>query len=432
MGELTLWPIWVLLGLMALNVPVAFAMGIAALTFFVSAEGLPLEIFAQRIIAATESFPLLAVPFFILAGSIMNRAGITRRLMTLADALVGHMMGGLAQANIVLATLMGGLSASANAEAAMQAKMLGPEMMRRGYSGGFTAAVIACAAVITPIIPPGIGLVIYGFLADVSVGRLFLGGVLPGLLICSALMVATWATSRRRGFAASRDRFVGLPSLRRAVREAAWALTIPLYILIGIRYGLFTPTEAGAMTVVYALLVGFFAHRELRVADLPEILTESVLATATVMLIICAAGSFGFYMAWERIPPRLARVLAAATADPLVLLLLVNALLLLVGMLLEGTAALILLAPILVPVAKGLGIDPVHFGLVLVVNLTIGGVTPPVGTMMYTACGILGVKLSRFTIEGAPLILAMIGVLALITLWPPLVTGLPNALMGPG
>ncbi len=432
MSGLTLWPIWVLLGLFALNVPVAFAMGIAALAFFVSAEGLPLEIFAQRIVAATDSFPLLAVPFFILAGAIMNRAGITRRLMTLADALVGHMVGGLAQANIVLASLMGGLSASANAEAAMQAKMLGPEMIRRGYAPGFSAAVIACAAVITPIIPPGIGLVIYGFLADVSVGRLFLGGIVPGLLLAAALMTATWAVARQRGFLAVRERFVGAPALGAALREAAWALTIPVYILVGIRYGIFTPTEAGAMTVIYALLVGFLAHRELRLADLPEILTESVLATATVMLIICAAGSFGFYMAWERIPPRLAAALAAATADPLLLLLFVNLLLLLVGMLIEGTAALILLAPILVPVAVRLGIDPVHFGLVMVINLTIGGVTPPVGTMMFTACSILDVKLTRFTVEGAPLVLAMVGVLALVTLNPQLVTFVPNALMGPG
>jgi tripartite ATP-independent transporter DctM subunit len=432
MGTLTLWPIWVMLGLFALNVPVAFAMGIAAMAFFVAAEGLPLAIFAQRIVAATDSFPLLAVPFFILAGSIMNHAGITRRLMTLADVLVGHMVGGLAQANVVLATLMGGLSASANAEAAMQAKMLGPEMIARGYAPGFSAAVIACAAVITPIIPPGIGLVVYGFLADVSVGRLFLGGVVPGLLLCTALMAATWLVAKRRGFVAVRERFAGLPALGSAFREAVWALTIPVYILVGIRYGIFTPTEAGAMTVIYTLLVGFFAHRELEPSDLPAIITESVLATATVMLIICAAGSFGFYMAWERIPPRIATALAAATGEPLLLLLLVNLLLLAVGMLIEGTAALILLAPILVPVAARLGIDPVHFGLVMVINLTIGGVTPPVGTMMYTACGILGVKLSRYAIEGLPLILSMVLVLALITLWPPLVLALPNHLMGPG
>lgn len=432
MSGLTLWPLWVMLGLFALNVPVAFSMALAALAFFLAADGLPLTIFVQRLAAATESFPLLAVPFFILAGSIMNHAGITRRLMALADALVGHMVGGLAQANIVLATLMGGLSASANAEAAMQAKMLGPEMIRRGYAPAFSAAVIACAAVITPIIPPGIGLVVYGFLADVSVGRLFLGGVMPGLLLCGALMVATWAVSRHRGFVPTRPDFVGAPALGRAFVQSLWALTIPVFILVGIRYGVFTPTEAGAITVVYALLVGFLAHGELKPKHLPAILVESVLATSTVMLIICAAGSFGFYMAWERIPPRLATTLSGLANDPMVLLLAINLLLLGTGMLLEGTAALILLAPILVPVAVKAGIDPVHLGLVLVVNLTIGGVTPPVGTLMYTTCTILNVRLSRFAIEGLPLILAMVAVLMLITYVPGLVLFLPNALMGAG
>ncbi len=431
MDQLTLWPIWVMLGLFALGVPVAFAMATAALAFFALADGLPIALFVQKITAATESFPLLAVPFFILAGSIMNHAGITRRLMNLADALVGHMVGGLAQANIVLATLMGGLSASANAEAAMQAKMLGPEMIQRGYPAGFSAAVIACAAVITPVIPPGIGMVVYAFLADVSVGRMFLGGVVPGLLLCGALMLATGLVSRRRGFAASRERFAGLPALGRAAVEAAWSLTIPVFILVGIRYGIFTPTEAGAMTVVYALLVGFFAHRELRPSHLPSILLESLLATSAVMLIICAASAFGFYLAWERVPPRLATELAAFASDPLLFLLVVNLMLILTGMLLEGTAALILLTPILVPLALRAGIDPVHFGLVLVVNLTIGGVTPPVGTMMYTTCTILNVKLSRFTIEGLPLILAMLAVLALMSYVPAVVLWIPNALMGP-
>jgi tripartite ATP-independent transporter DctM subunit len=432
MGGLTLWPLWLMFALFALNVPVAFCMALAALAFFIAADGLPLTIFIQRLAAATDSFPLLAVPFFILAGSIMNHAGITRRLMALADAMVGHMVGGLAQANIVLATLMGGLSASANAEAAMQAKMLGPEMIRRGYAPAFSAAVIACAAVITPIIPPGIGLVVYGFLADVSVGRLFLGGVVPGVLLCLALMLATWAISRARGFVPTRERFVGAAPLGRAFIEALWALTIPVFILVGIRYGVFTPTEAGAITVVYALLVGFLAHRELRPTHLGPIIVESVLATSTVMLIICAAGSFGFYMAWERIPPRLASVLSVLADSPATLLLAVNLLLLVTGMLIEGTAALILLSPILVPLALKAGIDPVHFGLVLVVNLTIGGVTPPVGTLMYTTCTILNVRLSRFAVEGLPLILAMVGVLALITYVPALVLFLPNALMGAG
>lgn len=430
MSTLNLWPLLLMLAMFVLNIPVAFAMAAAALSFFLVADGLPISLYVQKLAAATESFPLLAVPFFILAGSIMNFAGITKRLMVLADALVGHWVGGLAQANIILATLMGGLSASANADAAMQAKMLGPEMIRRGYSPAFAAAITACSAVITPIIPPGIGLIIYGFLADVSIGRLFIGGIVPGILLCAALMIATAFISRRRGYLPSHPQRVPLAALGRAFRDALWALTIPVFIVVGIRYGIFTPTEAGAMTVVYALLIGFLAHGDLRIAHLPEILVEAVLATSTVMLIICAASSFGFYMAWEQVPPKLATALGQLSSDPYVLLLLINLLLLGVGMLIEGTAALILLAPILVPLVVKAGVDPVHFGLVVVVNLTIGGVTPPVGTLMYTTTTILGVPLQRFAVEGLPLILSLIAVLALITYVPGLVLWLPNLMMG--
>jgi tripartite ATP-independent transporter DctM subunit len=423
-------PIFLMFLLFAANIPVAFGMAVAALSFFLFAADLPIAIFVQRLVSVTESFPLLAVPFFIMAGAIMNYAGITRRLMALADALVGHMVGGLAQANIVLATLMGGLSASANADAAMQAKMLGPEMVRRGYSPAFVAAVTASAAVITPIIPPGIGLIIYGFIADVSIGRLFIGGIIPGLLMCVALMVVTWMVSKRRGYKAIRPHFVTFAELGTAFREALWALTIPIFIIVGIRFGVFTPTEAGAMTVLYATLVGFLAHKELKLADLPAIILETVLATSTVMLIICAATAFGFYMSWERIPPQVATSLVAATQNPYILLLLINLMLVVVGMLVEGTAALIILTPILVPVVVKLGIDPVHFGLIMVVNLTIGGVTPPVGTLMYTTCTILRVPMDRFTVEALPLIGALFFVLLLITYVPWLVLVLPNLMMG--
>jgi tripartite ATP-independent transporter DctM subunit len=423
-------PIFLMFLLFAANIPVAFGMAVAALSFFLFAADLPIAIFVQRLVSVTESFPLLAVPFFIMAGAIMNYAGITRRLMALADALVGHMVGGLAQANIVLATLMGGLSASANADAAMQAKMLGPEMVKRGYSPAFVAAVTASAAVITPIIPPGIGLIIYGFIADVSIGRLFIGGIIPGLLMCIALMTVTWMVSKRRGYKALRLHFVTFAELGTAFREALWALTIPIFIIVGIRGGVFTPTEAGAMTVLYATLVGFLAHKELKLADLPAIILETVLATSTVMLIICAATAFGFYMSWERIPPQVATSLVQATQNPYVLLLLINLMLIVVGMLVEGTAALIILTPILVPVVVKLVIDPVHFGLVMVVNLTIGGVTPPVGTLMYTTCTILRVPMDRFTVEALPLLGALFFVLFLITYVPWLVLVLPNLMMG--
>ncbi|MDF1585850.1 TRAP transporter large permease [Marinimicrococcus flavescens] len=427
---MTWLPLAAMFVLFAINVPVAFAMAIAALSFFLLGAGPPIGIYVQKIVSVTESFPLLAVPFFILAGSIMNHAGITRRLMALADALVGHWRGGLAQANIVLATLMGGLSASANADAAMQAKMLGPEMVRRGYAPGFVAAVTAGAAVVTPIIPPGIGLIVYGFLADVSIGRLFIGGVVPGIMLCVALMLTTRLIAGRRGYKAVRDRFVSGQELGKAFREAAWSLTIPVFILVGIRFGVFTPTEAGAMTVLYAIVVGAFAHGELRLASAWPIMLETLLATSTVMLIICAASAFGFYMAWERIPPALAKGLVALTEQPWMMLLLINLLLVAVGMLLEGTAALILLAPILVPAVVKLGIDPVHFGLVMVVNLTIGGVTPPVGTLMYTTTAIMRVRMEDFSREILPLLLAMVAVLLLITFFPALVLFLPGAMMG--
>lgn len=426
-----LLPAFLMFGLFAIDIPIALAIAIGAMSFFIMADGLPLRMFVQKFVQATDSFPLLAVPFFVCAGSIMNHAGITRRLLHLADALVGHMMGGIAQANVVLATLMGGLSASANADAAMQAKMLGPEMVRRGYSAGFAAAITACASVITPIIPPGIGLIIYGYLADVSVGRLFIGGVIPGLLLCASLMGAVHLVSRRRGYKPLRAQRASLPELGRATVQAIGALSIVAFILFGIREGVFTPTEAGAMTVVYATLVGALWHRELKWEAAPKIILETVLATSAIMIIICAASAFGFYMSWQRIPVRAAEALVHLTNQPWLLLLLINLGLIVVGMLIEGTAALILLTPILVPAVTRLGIDPLHFGLVMVVNLTLGGITPPVGTMMFTTCSILGVKIETFVREGWPFMLAMFAVLALISVFPPLVTWLPTRLMGP-
>ena len=261
---MTTWmPAVVMLVLFALNVPIAFAIAIGALSFFFLETGLPLEIFVQKIVSATGSYPLLAVPFFVLMGALMNAAGMTRRLLTLADALVGHLTGALAQMCTVLATLLGGLTASSTADAAMLSKTLGREMVERNYSPAFAAAITACAAVITALIPPGIGLIIYGYLAEVSVGRLFIAGIIPGLLISAALMITTWLIARRRGYVPLRREFAGGRRLWTAFFDALWALTIPVFIIVGIRFGIFTPTEAGAITVIYTALVGFFAYGDL-------------------------------------------------------------------------------------------------------------------------------------------------------------------------
>jgi tripartite ATP-independent transporter DctM subunit len=423
-------PLVVFTVLMFLNVPVAIAIALGALTFFLSQTGLPLPIYAQRLLNSSDSFPLVAIPMFALAGVIMNHSGITSRLLNLAECLVGHLPGGLAQTNVVLAGLMGFESGSGNADAAMQAKLLGANMVKRGYDPPFAAAVVAASAVITPIIPPGLGFVIYGYLANVSVGRLFIAGVVPGFLIAASLMIVTHAIAKRRGYQPVRAKVARPRELATAFRDALWALTVPVFIIVGLRYGLFTPTEAGAIIVVYAALIGAFVYRELKLGDAVDILTEAALATAAVMIIISAADALGYYMTLEQLPSHAATFLTSLTSNPLLLLVIINAFLLVLGMFLESLAALILVTPVLAPVALHVGIDPVHLGLLIVLNLTIGAITPPVGTLMFISCGILNVRIADFTRSVLPLLAAQIVVLVLLILFPVLAIGLPNLLMG--
>lgn len=350
--------------------------------------------------------------------------------MALADALTGHLRGGLGHVNIVLSTLMGGLSGSANADAAMQSKVLVPEMSKRGYSKEFSAAVTASSSVIAPIIPPGIGLILYAYLANESVGRLFLAGIIPGILLCFGLMAVVGVISRKRGYRSNRERKASWSEAGTALRKSAWALVIPVGIISGIRFGLFTPTEAGALAVVYSVLVGLFAYGDLKVASFPQILVESALSTSVVMLIICSSKAFGFYMTWERLPMSFSGFIVELTSNPYALLLLINILLLIVGMFVEGSAALILLTPLLAPVSKLLGIDLVHLGIAMVLNLTIAGVTPPLGTLMFTTCSISGVSIRNFTKEVIPFLGVMVLILFLITFIPWLALALPNWLMG--
>ena len=426
-----LWPIVLMLALFALNVPVTFAIGLSALAFFAFAPGVPMDIFAQRLVAVTDSFPLLAVPLFVLAGAIMNAGGITRRLLSLADALVGHMAGALAQTCIVLATLLGGLTASASADAALLAKTLGPDMVTRGYSPAFAAVITSCASISTALIPPSIALVIYGYLADASVGRLFLAGIVPGLVISGFLMATTYFVAKRRNYVPVRAQFVGRAELGRRLRDASWALSIPVFIVLGLRYGVFTPTESGAIIVVYAMMVGFF-QGDLRFSQLPTIISETVVDSSIVMLVVATSSALGFYMAWEQLPPQMAAWVVALTDNPWLLLFLINILLVVLGMPFEGTALLIILTPIFVPVIAKLGIDPVHFGIIFVTNIVISGVTPPVGQMMFISCAVLRVPMKTYSIEVLPFLGAMLLALALITFVPQVSLFLPNLLMGPG
>jgi tripartite ATP-independent transporter DctM subunit len=422
-------PVIIFFFLLCIRIPVAFSIAIGALSFFILDGGIPTYIFIQRLISPTLSFPLLAVPFFIMTGVIMNHSGITKRIMNLADVLVGHLIGGFAQINILMSTLMGGMSASANADAAMQSKIVVPEMTKRNYGPGFSASITACSAIIAAIIPPGIALVLYGFISGTSIGKLFLAGIVPGMLLSVILMVTVRIVSIRKKYQPSRLKKANAKEILSAAYDAFFGLLIPVIIVGGIRFGVFTPTEAGAIAVAYSLIIGFFVHKELKLKSIPLIINESVIATSVILLIICAASSFGYYLTWERIPIILAEFMTKLSSNPLAILLVINIFLLILGMFVEGTAALILLTPILVPITNSYGIDPVHFGIVFILNLSIAGATPPVGTLMFTTCSISNVKIEDYVKEGYPFILATIFTLLCITYFPIITLLLPNLLM---
>lgn len=422
---MSLAPVLILLLGIAIGIPVAIAIGMAALSFFLLSGAMPPEIFIQRMVAVTHSFPLLAVPLFVMTGVVMNFAGITRRMMSFAEAMTGHWKGGLAQVNVLLSTLMGGVSGSANADAAMQSKVLVPEMTRRGYDLAFSSAVTASSSIISVIIPPGIGLILYGFMGDVSIGRLFLAGIVPGVVICAAMMGAVALRARQLDLQPAYAAPMSWTGRGRALRGAGLALMVPVGIVLGIRLGFFTPTEAGAMAVLFAVIVGLI-HGELKRAHIRPILEQTMQATAIILLVICAASAFGFYMTWERIPAQVADLMLQITSNPLALLLIINLLLILAGMFIEGSAALILLTPILVPVITRLGVDPVHFGIVMVFNLTVAGVTPPLGTLMFTTCSITGTPIGQFIRASLPFYVVLFGMLIVLTYVPQLSLWLPN------
>ncbi len=417
----------VFFGLMFLGMPVAFAIGSAAFLFYLFGP-MPPAIAVQKIVAATQSFPLLAVPLFVLAGHLMNESGITERLIRLASVLAGWIRGGLAQVAIALSALMGGVSGSAVADAAMEARILGPSMLARGYSRGFACAAIAVGSLITATIPPSIGLILYGFLGNVSIGRLFVAGIVPGMLMTLFLMVTAWLVARRRGYQPER---ATLPTGREvlcAVWENKWALLFPVALILGIRYGIFTPSEAGAFAVAYAVAIGALVYRELTFAKAIAALRHSLTDTGMIMLIIMFSAMIGYMITLERVPQDATAFLAGLTRDPAVLMLILVCFLALLGMFLESTVVTLLLTPILVPVVTRLGIDPVHFGLVMMTTVTLGGMTPPVGVAMYTVCGMLDCPMDEYAKEALPFLGAVILLIVVMAFWPGLVLFLPNLL----
>jgi TRAP-type transport system large permease protein len=415
--------------LMFLGMPVAFSIGVASLGFFVFSEFVPLSISVQKIAAATQSFPLLAVPLFIVAGNLMNATGITSRLVALANALTGWLAGGLAQVSIVLSALMGGVSGSAVADAAMQARILGPAMIKQNYSKGYACAVIAVGSLITATIPPSLGLILYGFLGNVSIGKLFVGGIIPGLLMTLILMGIAYTIARRRGYVAGTDERPTWREVLHQLNVSKFALLFPVFLILGIRYGIFTPSEAGAFAVAYAIGIGVFVYRELTVEAFRKALHQSVSDIGVIMLIIMFSSMIGYVIALEQVPQGAARFILSLTANRELLMGFMVLLLFILGMFLEATVITLLLTPILVPVITRLGIDPVHFGLVMMTTVTLGCMTPPVGTAMYAVCGLLRCRMDDYTREAIPLLAGVVALIVVMIVWPDLVLVLPNLLM---
>lgn len=415
--------------LMFMGMPISLAIGISGFSFFLLSDSVPVGIAVQQIATQSQSFPLLAVPFFVLAGHMMNKTGITQRLIACSNVLVSWMTGGLAQVCILLSTLMGGISGSAVADAAMEARMLGPEMLRRGYSKGFTCSAIAVGSLITATIPPSLGLILYGYVGNVSIGRLFLAGVIPGLMMMVGMMGVVWYISRKRGYQPAAAQLPKGRDVWRAVVDARWALLFPVALLIGIRSGVFTPSEIGAFAVIYAVIVGAFLHRDLTWAGFQDALGEGVLDVGIIMFIILMSGPLGYAIIFEQTPQRMAEGLLSLSTHPTVVMLLILGLLLVLGTALESTVMVLLLTPIFVPIVTKLGIDPVHFGIVMMSIVTLGSMTPPVGPCMFACCSILDTSMEEYTSESLPFLAMICFIIALLVFLPGVVLFLPDLLM---
>ena len=416
------------LAFMVLGVPIAIAMGLTGFTAMLIRGDIPLEIAAQRFVTGTDSFTLLAMPFFILAGHLMNAGGITERLVRLANALVGHFRGGLAQVNVVANMIMAGMSGSAAADAAGSGAVLIPAMTRSGYSPAFSAAVTAAASTVGPIIPPSIPFVVYGVMTGASIGRLFLGGAVPGVLCGLYFMVVVYFISKKRGY--PKGDKATFRSLLIALKDGVPALMLPVIITWGIVGGIVTPTEAAVLAVVYALFLGTVVYRKLTPAATVRVFGEAALTTGIVLFIFAGASLLNWILTREQAGPALVSFVTSFTTERSVIMLAVIIILLILGCFLEGLSLLILMVPVLMPLLGALNIDLVHFGVVMVVTLMVGSITPPVGMSMFISCAIAKIRIVDFAREIPLFILAMVAVVLTIAYVPEIVLFLPKLLMG--
>jgi tripartite ATP-independent transporter DctM subunit len=425
--------LWVLIAftiLLLAGMPVAFAIGISGCVFFLQHPELPSTIPIQLTVTETQNFALLAVPLFILAGNLMNNSGITHNLLRLATVLTGRMKGGLAQTSIALSTLMSGVTGSSIADAAMNTRLLGFEMLKRGFSKGYAAGVLSYGSLLAPIIPPGIGFILYGTVGQVSIGRLFAAGVIPGIMLWATLAFTISVTASRRGYEPELKKRPTAKEIAMAAWGGIWAVLFPVILLLGLRFGIFTPSEIGAFAVVYAVVIGMFAYRVLKAASFKEAIEGSLVDIGAVMFLLALSAIFGYGIVFERVPEVISAWMLGLTDSPD--LVLIVAFILLAGTFMEGSVLIIMLTPIFLPLVTQYGIDPVHFGLVFIMAATIGNYTPPVGAAMFVVCQILRCPIGVYTRESMPFLIAVSALTLLLIFVPGIVLWVPNLIFGKG
>ncbi|HPZ76157.1 MAG TPA: TRAP transporter large permease [Thermosynergistes sp.] len=411
----------------AINVPIGFALAIAALFAMIFSGNLPLTLIPMRMVAGANSFPLLAIPFFMLAGAIMERGGVSRRIVELASTLVGHVRGGLAAVSIVGCTFFAAISGSTPATAAAIGNLTIPEMEKRGYERSYAAAVVAAAACLGVIIPPSITMVIFGVTANVSVGKLLIGGIVPGCFLSVLLLFMNRYMSGKLGYP-TEERHSWKERLR-TLADASWGLMMPIIILGGIMSGVFTPTESSAIAVVYGLIVSFFVYRELTLKDLVPIFYKASLNSAMIMLLIAAANPFGWLMTVEQVPTIVSHSILSFSTNKYVIYFLMLVIYLILGTFMETAAIILLIVPVFAPIAEQVGIDLVQFGVITVISLAIGMATPPVGISLFACCSIANVSMGEITKKILPFLIVMMLGLFFLAYVPVITTFLPNLLM---
>ncbi|ERT59711.1 tripartite ATP-independent transporter DctM subunit [Peptoniphilus koenoeneniae] len=405
------------------RVPIAYSLGISAVIYLLL-EGIPFNIVAEKMYAGMDSFTMVCIPSFILAGNLMNTGGITKRIVAFCNVFVGHIRGALAYINILASVLFAGISGTALADVASLGSMLIPAMKDEGYDADFSVAITASTSVVGPIIPPSVPMVIAGTLTNLSIAKLFVGGIMPGLIMGLGFIIPTYYMSKKRNY--PKHERVPMKERVKIIKDVIWALLMPLILMVGILSGIFTPTEASIVTVLYAFVVGIFIYKEIKLKDIFPIFRDTVIAAGSVIILVGIANLFAWILTSERVPQTIASGILSITENPILVILIMNIVLLFTGMFMESIAAIIIMIPVLLPVATAIGMSPIHFSIMAILNLMIGLVTPPVGLCLTTAAQIGKISTGRAIKANAPFLVVLLVILALVSYVPAVTTFLPG------